>query len=137
MIADGFYEWQHEKKKAYPYHIRLVNRDSFAIAGVWDTWINPDNKQEIRRFSVITTVANPLLEKVHNTRKRMPVILRREDEQKWLSSETDTEQITFLLSPYDDNEMDAYTVSPLISRRGQNTNTPEVMEKYRYKGLED
>jgi hypothetical protein len=33
--------------------------------------------------------------------------------------------------------MDAYTVSPLISRRGQNTNTPEVMQKFKYVGLED
>ena len=34
--------------------------------------------------STITTGANLLLERIHNTRKRMPVMLRQEDEVRWL-----------------------------------------------------
>lgn len=75
IIADGFFEWQHENKKAYPYYIKLKGNETFGIAGIWDSWTNPESKEEMRTFSVITTAANSLLEKVHNTRKRMPVIL--------------------------------------------------------------
>ncbi|MFC1970723.1 SOS response-associated peptidase [Chloroflexota bacterium] len=137
VLVDGFYEWHEDNNKKYPYYIRLSNHDAFALAGIWENWVNEVNGETRNTFSIITTRANSLMERIHNTRKRMPVILRHEDEQRWLASETDTEQIASLLSPYDDREMDAYTVSPLISRRGENTNIPEVMQNRRYKGLED
>ena len=137
ILVDGFYEWHEDKNKKYPYYIRLGNHDAFALAGIWDNWFNGITGEIRNTFSIITTKANSLMERIHNTRKRMPVILRQEDEQRWLASEMDTEQIIFMLSPYDDKEMDAYTVSPLISQSGENTNTPEVMQKYGYKGLED
>jgi putative SOS response-associated peptidase YedK len=137
VLVDGFYEWHEESNKKYPYYIRLRNQAAFALAGIWDIWFNEVTGETRNTFSIITTRANSLMEQIHNTRKRMPVILRQEDEQKWLGSEIDREQIASLLSPYDDKEMDAYKVSPLISRRGENTNTPEVMQKYGYKGLED
>ena len=137
VLVDGFYEWHHKDNKKYPYHIRLHDNDAFALAGIWDSWYNEVNGETQKTFSIITTRANALMERIHNTRKRMPVILRRDDEPRWLSDEVDTEQVISLLSPYDDSEMDAYPVSPLISSRGQSTNTPEVMQKYRYEGLED
>ena len=137
VLGDGFYEWHEKNNKKYPYYIRLRNHDAFALAGIWDNWFNGVTGEIRNTFSMITTRANPMMERIHNTRKRMPVILRQEDEQKWLGGETDREQIISLLNPYDANKMDAYTVSPLISRRGENTNKPEVMEKYSYEGLND
>ncbi len=137
VLVDGFYEWHEMNNNKYPYYIRLRNHDAFALAGIWDNWSNKITGETRNTFSIITTRANSLMERIHNTRKRMPVILSQEDEQRWLDSEIASEEIISLLSPYDDKEMDAYTVSPLVSRRGQNTNSPEVMQKYRYKGLED
>ena len=137
VLVDGFYEWHEKDSKKYPYYIRLGNHDTFALAGIWDNWSNEVSGETRNTFSIITTRANSLMERIHNTRKRMPVILRREDEQRWLGGKTDREQIISLLSPYNDNEMEAYKVSPLISRRGENTNNPEVMEKYSYEGFND
>jgi putative SOS response-associated peptidase YedK len=76
VLVDGFFEWRHENKKTYPYYIRLKNQAPFAFAGIWDSWKNPETREQI--YAVITTKANPLLEKIHNTQKRMPVILARE-----------------------------------------------------------
>ena len=137
VLVDGFYEWHEENNKKYPYYIRLRNHNAFALAGIWDSWFNGVTGETRRTFSIITTRANSLMERIHNTRKRMPVILRREDEQRWLTSEMAAKTIASLLRPYDGNEMDAYTVSPLIARRGQNTNTPEVMQSSKYKELDD
>jgi putative SOS response-associated peptidase YedK len=87
-------------------------------------------------FSIITTRANSLLEHIHNTKKRMPVILRQADERKWLGKDLDRSVIDSLLEPYDSGQMQAHTVSRLISTKRANTNVPEVMREFKYEGLE-
>ena len=85
----------------------------------------------MKTFLIITTQANPLLAVIHNTKKRMPVILRQEDEKKWLS-DIPVEEAVRLLAPYDEKEMEAHTVSKLITTRGVPTNVPEVMRPHQY-----
>lgn len=137
VIADGFFEWRHEDKKKYPYYIRLTDHAPFAIAGIWDSWVNPETTETIKTFSVITTRANSLLEEIHNTRKRMPIILRKEDESNWLKESLDTDAIQTLLAPYDSHEMEAYTVPNTVNRLGFNVTNPEVLKEYRYSDLPD
>ena len=38
-------------------------------------------------YSIVTTQANQLMAEIHNTKKRMPIILKPEDESKWLQHE--------------------------------------------------
>jgi putative SOS response-associated peptidase YedK len=87
-------------------------------------------------FSIITTKANSLLERIHNTRKRMPAILRQADEKKWLEKGLDRTAIDAFLEPYDASQMQAYTVSRLVSTKRANTNVPEVMTEFTYEGLD-
>lgn len=75
VLADGFYEWQHVKKQTFPYYIHLKDNQLFSFAGIWDAWTNKETKETLKTFSIITTQANPLLSVIHNTKKRMPVIL--------------------------------------------------------------
>jgi len=133
VLADGFYEWQHVKKQTFPYYIHLKAHRLFAFAGIWDAWTNKETKETLKTFSIITTQANPLLAKIHNTKKRMPVILRPEHERRWLS-DIPTDEAVGLLAPYDEKAMEAHTVSRLITTRGMATNVPEVMAPYRYGG---
>jgi len=137
IIVDGFFEWRHKNKKKYPYYIKLINYIPFAIAGIWDAWENPDTEEIIKSFSIITTRANSLLEKIHNTRKRMPVILQREDESLWLEDNMDEQRIQSMLSPRDVKEMEAYTVTNVISKLGYNTRNTEVLNEHTYTGLPD
>lgn len=136
ILVDGFYEWREVDKRKYPYYIRLANDNAFALAGIWDTWNDNQTGHEVSTFSIITTQANPLMEMIHNTRKRMPVILKQEDERQWLNNNLDAEGINALLKPYDENEMEAYTVSKLISSRKTNTNVPEIIKQYQYEAIE-
>lgn len=135
MIADGFYEWREVKGKNYPYYIRLADKSPFAMAGIWDSWRNKKTDEKLDTFSVITTRANPLLEKIHNKKKRMPALLRREHERRWLSSDLSKDDINSMLEPIDDSGMEAYTVSKLISYRKEDSNVPEVMKKFEYDEL--
>ena len=119
------------------YHMR-GNKASelwFAIAGIWDVWESPDTEASIKTFSVITTRANRLLEKIHNTRKRMPVILQRANERLWLEGNLDKQVIQSMLSPYAVDDVEAYTVTKVISRLGLNTNNPEVIDEFYYPEL--
>ena len=131
VLADGFYEWQHVKNTRYPYYIHLKDHQLFAFAGIWDIWTNKETAETLKTFSIITTQANDLLSKIHNTKRRMPVILRPEDERRWLSK-VSLEEALGLLTQYDDKEMEAHTVSKLITTRGVPTNVPGVMSPYRY-----
>ncbi|MEE9150657.1 MAG: SOS response-associated peptidase [Thermoplasmata archaeon] len=135
VIADGFFEWREVKGKNYPYYIRMADESAFALAGIWDIWHNKKTDEKYNTFSVITTKANPLLSKIHNKKKRMPAILRRDDEMSWLSKDLGREKISSMLKPIDDSLLEAYTVSKLISYRKGNTNVPEVMEKFEYDEL--
>ncbi len=136
VLVDGFYEWREEGNRKYPYYITLTNNDAFTLAGIWDRWQNRRTGEVKDTFSIITTRANLLLERIHNTRKRMPVILRQEDETKWLEKDLDRTAIDSLLEPYDAGLMQAHAVSRLISTKRANTNVPEVMREFRYEGLD-
>jgi putative SOS response-associated peptidase YedK len=135
VLADGFFEWRHVSNKTYPYYIRLKSHEPFAFAGIWDNWRNPENHELIRTFSVITTQANSLLEKIHNTKKRMPVIFTRANEKVWLEDHLEKDEIQSLLRPYDAAEMEAYPVSKIINKLGFNTTNPEVLREQEYPGL--
>ena len=136
VLVDGFYEWREVGNSKYPYYITLVTGDAFALAGIWDSWQNNKTGEVKETFSIITTRANSLLERIHNTRKRMPVILRQADERRWLEKNLDRTAIDSLLEPYDASLMQAHTVSRLISTKRPNTNVPEVMREFQYEGLD-
>lgn len=133
--ADGFYEWQTLGGKKYPYFIRLKDRDIFSLAGIWDEWTDASTGEVMKTFSILTTGANPLLETIHNTKKRMPVILPREKEMDWIRKEMSPEEILALAKPLNEELMEAYTISKLITSRNSNRNVPAVQEVYVYPEL--
>jgi putative SOS response-associated peptidase YedK len=135
VLVDGFFEWQEVDGKKYPYYIRLKNHEPFALAGLWDSWTNKKTNEILYTYTVITTKANKLMEKIHNTKKRMPVILSQKDETHWLNKLT-KEQVQTFLEPYPDEEMEAYTISKLITSKNRNPNIPEVLTPYSYPELQ-
>jgi putative SOS response-associated peptidase YedK len=110
--ADCFYEWRKEGKRKVPMWVHLKNRELFAFAGLWDVWRKPDGKR-VESFTTITTEPNELIEPVHN---RMPVILKAEDEERWLDvSRTTFTKARLLLKPLPAELMDAHDVSPIVN----------------------
>ena len=106
--ADGFYEWRQEGKRKVPMWFHLKSKEPFAFAGLWDLWCKPDGNN-LETFTVITTEPNELMRPIHN---RMPVILRREDEEQWLDvSRARFEKARFVLKPYSAELMNAHDVS--------------------------
>jgi putative SOS response-associated peptidase YedK len=135
VIVDGFFEWRHVEKKKYPYYITLKSRTIFTLAGIWDTWTNPETNENMNTFAVVTTEANELMSKVHNSRKRMPLILPKEKEKTWLDSKQNETQIKGIMVLYDTNDMKAYPVMNKLSKLGYNTIDKTVTEPFEYQEL--
>jgi len=90
VLADGFYEWQWLDKKGknkQKYLITLPNDEAFAFAGLWSEWADITNGEIFKTYTILTTQANELMSIIHNTKKRMPVILAKENEINWLSGQ--------------------------------------------------
>lgn len=112
VVADGFYEWPKTAKGKVPVYITLKTKGLFGIAGLYDIWTAPDG-QEIRTCTIITIDSNDLVRPFHD---RMPVILPRDAEDRWLNlGEQDCKQLQSLLKPYPAEEMNAYVVTPFVN----------------------
>lgn len=132
VAAKGFYEWQHRGEKKIPYYIFLPDAEMFSFAGLYDTWLDKNSGELLNTFSIITTTANSKLEIIHNTKKRMPVILSKQNEEVWLDPSLQGEKVLNLLKPIPGDLLEAYTISPLISKRGVEKNIPGLIEPYNY-----
>jgi putative SOS response-associated peptidase YedK len=129
VIANGFFEWQHFGKTKTPYYIRMKDNSLFAFAGVYDEWVNIETGELFSGFSIITCEANPLLAKIHNSKKRMPVILLKDVEDEWIKDEMTNEDIKQLLQPINENKLEAYPISDFINSKTADKNSPLLIEK--------
>ncbi len=110
--ATGFYEWREDGKRKVPYYIRLKGGLYFSFAGLYDTWQDPGGADR-PTYTIVTTNANVLVAPVHD---RMPVILRREDEGRWLSgSLLAAPDLHAILAPYPAGQMEAYPVEGRVN----------------------
>jgi putative SOS response-associated peptidase YedK len=113
VIADAFIEGTTEKGLSEPYVVYLRNENRpFAFAGIWDRWENKENGEILNSFSIITTVANELIQKFPH--HRSPVILPKEYERTWLSDDTSMDYLLDILKPYPSDLMNAYPISSKI-----------------------
>ncbi len=117
--ANGFYEWR--KKDKQPFYITLQNRELFTFAGIWEIWKSPAGKQ-IFSCSIITTSTNEKLSNIHH---RMPVILKKDDEEIWLKG-NNTNILQNLLTSYPNAKMLSHPVS--INVNSVKNNYPQLIE---------
>lgn len=125
--STGFFEWRHEKGKKIPYYIYLKEEPLFSLAGIYDVWRNPETGEEVYTFSMVTTDANPMMEYIHNSTKRMPAILSPADEARWLAPDATQADLETLLQPFDEKLMAAYPVNNNFIRKSPDD--PSILER--------
>lgn len=87
VMANAFIEWSNGIDRR-PYLFFLPeNKRPFGLAGLFDVWIDPSTEEAYYSFCIITVPANSLLRKIGAS--RMPVILPRGKESKWISHSSD------------------------------------------------
>lgn len=127
----GFFEWQHIGGRKIPWYIKLKSEEIFSLAGLWDSW-EAAGGVTLNTFSIMTTGANDLMSEIHNTKRRMPVILPGEKSLEWLEEKASPEELKSLSEPVSSDIMNAYTISPLITNSRADRNRPELIMPYNY-----
>jgi putative SOS response-associated peptidase YedK len=128
----GFFEWQHIGKEKIPWYIYNAKNEIISLAGIYDDWVETNTGEVFSTFSIITTDANDLLAVIHNSEKRMPVILDKTTEVKWTDLSISHAEALSLLIPCPSENLGAHTISKLINSRSVDLNTPEVIKPYTY-----
>ena len=107
--ADAFYEWKPVAGRKQPYCIRMSDQKLFAMAGLWEHWVNPSG-EPLETCTIVTTDANARVAELHN---RMPAIIAPGDYAAWLdASNTNAQQ---LLRPFPSEQLIAYPVTPRVN----------------------
>ena len=119
----------------YPYYIQLAEQDYFALGALYDSWTNRETGEILNTFSIVTTPANPLMEKIHNLKKRMPLILSNEDSMQWIDQSINRDQINKLIKPFPESKMIAQTISRIANNTGLNRDYPEILKPVHYPEL--
>ncbi len=90
VLADGFYEWQWldpKGKRKQKYVLTLPGGAAFAFAGLWSDWVDRATGHVQSTYTILTTEADALMAQIHNSKKRMPLILAPENEAVWLAGQ--------------------------------------------------
>ncbi len=111
IVADGFYEWRKIEDDRQPFFVRLRSRRPFVFAGLWDRW-KPPAGDSLLSCAIVTCAPNALVAPIHD---RMPVIVPANERIRWLAAGAPLADLTALLRPYPEDEMEAYPVARLVN----------------------
>lgn len=101
----SFYEWKHVpvpgRKTPEKIKHEIKTKDPcFSLGGLW-----ADTGLGYRVYTILTTRANPLMEVIHNTKKRQPVIIPKDMEEFWLSPTLPLDHVKVLCDPIPAEDM--------------------------------
>ena len=130
ILADGFFEphtyvkpgTKTEKKQ--PYYITLPGQKLFYFAGLFNKI-----EEDLYTVTILTLDANETMAKIHNAKKRMPLILDEQFQEHWIDPDLNENQIKELINVSFTNEALKYhPVSNAIYKRGVDTNTQDILK---------
>ncbi|MBE0673496.1 MAG: SOS response-associated peptidase [Bacteroidales bacterium] len=130
--VSGFYEWQQAGLNKIPWYIKSASDTILSLAGLWNDWTNNVTGEVIATFTIVTTEANEKMASIHNTARRMPLVLEGEAAGRWLSESTGNDELKSIARPCRSDYLDAWTIGPLISSRKADRNTPDILKPYSY-----
>lgn len=133
--VNGFFEWHHLGKDKYPHYIYPKNEPYFLMAGLYNTWVNKAINEVHDTFTILTTKANERMSWIHNSKKRMPVILDSAGAKLWLDREIAYDGKKHFFNPIDSSLMSDHPISKLITSNKENRNSIDVMKPYEYPEL--
>lgn len=125
--SSGYFEWKTIGKEKIPYFVKPSEGSIFSMAGLYDRWNDPISGVTKNTFTILTCNANPLMAEIHNSKKRMPVLLLPSQEQEWLTGSLDPH---VLEKPVDDSFITAVEVDRRITS-GKHPNCPEVQKEFK------
>jgi putative SOS response-associated peptidase YedK len=120
--ASGFYEWKKLTNDRFgkggraakqPFYIYRADEQPLVMAGLWESWTDPESNKSLETYSILTTDANDQLRDLHD---RMPAILEPEQFDAWIDPEReDAASLQSLLKPAADGVLAMHPVSTRVN----------------------
>jgi len=129
VLSSGFFEWMHVGKQTYPHYITTHQaglEQVFFMAGIYNNNVDHTTGEIFSSFSIVTTAANSLMERIHNTKKRMPTILSLELAEEWISDIPESRVAEIAKYQIPTNDMVAYP----IAKNFQSSDDPFIRVDY-------
>jgi putative SOS response-associated peptidase YedK len=138
--VDGFFEFHHHAGKAYPFYIYLEGSAAFFLAGLRQTWRNPESPAPETTCSIVTTSANTFMAEIHNklpqpSERRMPVIVPAEQIHSWLSPATPVETLRAIVSSRPIPQLKAHAVNRSLNSAATRINDAAALDPVSYPEL--
>lgn len=130
----GFYEWRDINKTKYPYYITQNNQRLMLMGGIYDYWVDKSTGEIHRTYSIVTTEANPLMAKIHNLKKRQPLMLTKENAKNWLNPNLNENDIKELMQPLSEEFMSARTIRK-VNPRNVDIFNRDIKKEFEYPEL--
>ena len=136
--VDGFFEPHTTPVKVkgkpfkVPFYFRRKNGDPLNMAGIYTTTADGWNT-----FTVLTKPATPLFEKIHNEKKRRPVIIDDENLDSWLMDDIDMDDVQQMIDDdLWDSEFETYPITKDLYSKTVDSNKDEIIKKVEYGEVE-
>lgn len=113
VLADGYYEWRASGAAGkQPYFVRAALRAPFAMAGLWESWVEREGGETLDSCTIVTTAAVPHIAPLHD---RMPLILPAAAYASWLDPATPAARIAELAATAPSESLEFHPVSKRIN----------------------
>jgi len=132
LYVNGFYEPHKVKgvKESENYYIYAPQQELLTLGIVYSNFTDQETGDTYPTFSILTTPANPLLEEIHNEKKRMPLIIAEQDRDAWLFADG-RKEIESLIKPYA-YDLGSHQVYRVTGARGEDTNRASIQSPIVY-----
>lgn len=119
---DGFFEWQHRPGGLkVPYYFQRPGGQAFAVGAIWSPWAGQPT------VSLLTVPGNALVNRIHNAKERMPLLLPDALWPLWLRPGLARDTIEALMQPCPDDFLEAWPLNPKWFAANTNPNQPEAL----------
>ena len=120
----GFFEPHEHEKKKYPFYIHNKGH-LISLAGIYSLI------EDLPTFTILTKTANSFFSKIHNVKKRQPIILDDSIKNNWLKNDLSEEELKGILN-FDTPNLLAHPVSKDLFSPKINSNVETILEKVTY-----
>jgi putative SOS response-associated peptidase YedK len=122
LPASHFFEWQGSRQHRRP--LAITHRDGLmAFAGVLGRWMDPATGELVPAVAILTCAPNRVMAEIHH---RMPVVLGRDQWQRWLDPAATAADLAQLLAPCADDAPVVRPASRLVN--DPRRDGPEVLD---------
>ncbi len=130
LPVTGFYEWHDHYGKKIPYYLSPKEGRALALAGLYDRWTDRETGERWHTFTLLTVPAGPLLARIHNTRKRMPLILPADKGRKWLESRKLSVTASSGVEMLPEEKLAFYPLAPGLKKKATDPRDPAILQPY-------